>query len=128
MDGVVEAVFVGEEATGEGRYFARMLAAGVDQLAHVTAGAEGLGAVAAQHHAGDLRIGGPGVEALRQRVDHRQAEGVQALLGVQGGDADAETVQAGAFFEQYIHVGCLVLICCAVIYCAIGVRVFPGRR
>ena len=101
MDAVVEAVFIGEEASRQGRYLAGLLAAGVHQLAHVAAGAKGLGAVAAQQHAGDAGVLGPGVEI------RRQGQGVQTLFRIQGGNADAEAMQARAFFEKHVHVGAL---------------------
>jgi hypothetical protein len=107
MDAVVEAVFIGEEASRQGRYLAGLLAAGVHQLAHVAAGAKGLGAVAAQQHAGDAGVLGPGVEFRRQGLDHRQGQGVQTLFRIQGGNADAEAMQARAFFEKHVHVGAL---------------------
>ena len=121
VDEVVQAVFVGEEAAGEGGNFAGLLAAGVHQLAHVAAGAEGLAAVAAQHHAGDLRVVLPHAQLMVHRLDHRQAQGVQALLRVQRHHADAEAVQAGAFFEHHIHGR-------GLIGCASADRVSPGRR
>ena len=104
---MVEAIFVGEETSCQGRYFAWLFATLIDQLHDIAAGAEGLWAVAAQHHAGDARIFCPGLQAFVECFDHRQGEGVEALLRVQAGDADAIAVQAGAFFELQVHRGFL---------------------
>ena len=103
VDAVVEAVFVGEEAPGQLGDLPRLFPAGLHQLQHIAAGAESLGAVAAQQHAGDARVVGPGRQFAGQGFDHWQGQGVQALLGVQGGDADAVTVLGVALFKVQVH-------------------------
>ncbi|MNI61043.1 hypothetical protein D3C73_1162900 [compost metagenome] len=103
MQTEVQAIFRGEEICGQGGDFARMGATGLDQAAHFAAGTESLDAVTAQHHANDLRFLGPGVQPVAQGVDHRQGQGVQRLLGIQGGNADTGAVSAGEFFEVQIH-------------------------
>ncbi|MNZ60454.1 hypothetical protein D3C78_785250 [compost metagenome] len=125
VDAVVEAVFVGEETACQRRHHAGVLAAGVHQAAHVATGAEGLGPVAAQQHADDLRVLGPGAQFRIQGFDHRQGQGIQAGFGIQAGDADAGAMQAVAFFETHIH-GHIVRL--SVICCANAARVSPGRR
>ena len=103
VDQVVQAVFVGKETPRQGRNLPRVLAALLHQLHHIAAGAEGLGPVAAQQYAGDARIIRPGLEAVGQGFDHRQGQGIEALLGIQAGDADTHTLLGGAFFELHVH-------------------------
>lgn len=99
----VEAIFCRKEVCSQGRHFAGMVATGFHQAAYFTAGAKSLGAIAAQQHANDLWLLGPGVQLIAQGVDHRQGEGVEGLFGIQAGDADACAVGAGEFFEVQIH-------------------------
>src|SRR5690606_8972267 len=107
MQAVIEPVFVGEEARCQGRHLAGVLAAGVYQLADVAARTECLLASAAQQHAGNVGILRPGVAATLQRLDHRQAQGIEALGRGQGGDADALAGQAAALLEPYRRVHAL---------------------
>src|SRR5690606_8692963 len=99
------------------------------------------------------RVFGPGVQASIQRLDHWQAQGIEALFRIQAGDGDAETMLAGVFFEMHVHTasckyryplgsgaqGCKkrypsLRVCNPVrtnppsICCATEVRAFPERR
>src|SRR5690606_6114657 len=107
VQAVVEPVFVGEEARRQGWHLAGVLAAGVHQLADVATRAERLLAAAAQQHAGDVGILRPGLQPLPERLDHRQAQGIEALGRGQGGHADALAVQAAALLETYRRVHAL---------------------
>ena len=122
VDAVIQAVFVGEEALGQFRHGARCLAALLHQLHHVAAGAEGLGPGAAQQHAGNGRVLGPAFEVGVERLDHRQAQGVEAFLGVEGGHADARAVGSDEFLEMHVH------HLFRFIYCATGDHASRGRR
>ena len=78
-------------------------AMGLDQLAHLAAGAEGLGTIAAQQHADDRRVLRPGPQVAAQLLDHRQRQGIQACRRIQGGDGQARAVDPGQNFELYSH-------------------------
>ena len=64
----VQAIFRRKKMRGQWRYFARMGATGFHQAAHFAAGAKGLGAIAAQQDADDLRVLGPGSSRSRRAL------------------------------------------------------------
>ena len=103
VQAIVEAIFGGKKLCAKGGYFARVFKARLGQAAYLATGAERLGAIAAQQHADDLRVFGPGLQAVAEGQDHRQGEGVERLFSVQAGDADTGTAAAGEFFEVQIH-------------------------
>ena len=103
VQAVVKTIFGGKKLRGQGRNFARLFTASLSQAAHFATGAKGFGAVAAQQHADDLRVFGPGLHALIQGQNHRQGEGVKGLWRVQAGDTDASAATAGQFFEMQVH-------------------------
>ncbi|MNE98286.1 hypothetical protein D3C80_1967840 [compost metagenome] len=77
MQAVVQAIFVGEEVCGQRRHFTGVMPTRFDQTAHVAAGAECLGPLAAQEYADNLRVQGPGIELFAQYLDHGMRQGVE---------------------------------------------------
>ncbi|MNP28930.1 hypothetical protein D3C76_1219340 [compost metagenome] len=105
MQAVIQAVLGGKELRRQGRYPAGMVTAGLGQAAHLATGAKSLGAFAAQQHADDVRVIGPGLELFVEHLDHRQRQGIEGLWRIECGDADARAVDAGEFFALYCSHG-----------------------
>ena len=103
VQAIIEPVLGGEEGGGQGRDATGVVAAGLDQRTYIAACTERLGPAAAQQHADDARIVGPGAQALIEDLDHRQVQGIERLGRIQGGDADARAIGACEYLALNGH-------------------------
>ncbi len=108
-DGVVHAVFLGEEAFAVVPRAPPGVLDGFGDRPHVSAGAEGFLAVAAEDDHAHVVVLGPVIELLLDGPDHGQGQGVE-LAGLVEGDEPERALLARLLFKEDGVLG-LVLRC-----------------